>query len=132
VAKRRVVKAHHAVVHNYGTEPFTSNEEKPASNERGMLSSIRVKGRHAYDRLHHMARINFARTYTIEHSVKVYDFGDVVIDDIAVLRIQWQAVVNAETTRAYQYQITSVPEEEGEGGSWEEQPAEEGYEGEQE
>jgi len=131
VAKRGVIKAHHAIIHDDDKRPFMSRNEEPASGEDGMLSPIRVKGHNEYDRLHNMARINFSRTYTIEHNVKVYDFGDVVRADIPVLRSQWQTVRDAETRRAYRNQMTAVPEEQGEEGSWEEQEEEEEYEDEQ-
>jgi len=117
VAKHGVVKANHAVLHNHDSTPRLTEAERPMVNERGMLSPIRVRGRLPHDRCHPMARINFARTYTVEHNVKVYHFGNVVKDDVSVLFEQWQRVLQAEAARALQYQITPVREEAGVGGS---------------
>lgn len=57
-----------------------------------------------------MARVNFARTYTVEHNIKVHDFGDVVRSDHHILQNQWSAVVSVEMQRAAQRRIPEVPE----------------------
>ena len=76
-----------------------ADEELPRPGERGMMSAIRCKGHKRSDRLHPMARINFARTYTVEHSVKVYDFGDVHKDDLYHLSNNWRTTVESERAR---------------------------------
>jgi len=109
-----VVKEHHAVVHDLNQGPFVSEKETPALGERGMLSPIRVKPCSRGDKMHVMARINFARTYTVEHNVKVYDFGNVVKDDLTELRTQWSAVIKNQIDRAYHHHINTVVEEDDE------------------
>jgi len=45
------------------------------------------------------SRINYAKLYTVEHSVKVYDFGDVYDDHfLALLVEQWKWVLNTDNT----------------------------------
>lgn len=96
-----------------------------------MISPIKVRARTQSDKLHRMARINFARTYTVEHNVKVYEFGDVVKDDLQDLYIQWSTVVNRERDNAWQRHInrhiSSIVEEPSEGteGAEEEEESDE-------
>jgi hypothetical protein len=40
-----------------------------------------------------MSRIDFARTYTVEHNVKVYEFGQVHRDSLQRLTNQWILVM---------------------------------------
>jgi hypothetical protein len=42
-----------------------------------MLESIRVVPKSRTDKMDELSRVNFAKIYTVEHNVKVYDFGDV-------------------------------------------------------
>jgi len=63
------------------------------------MSAIRCKGSRLYDRMHPKARINFARTYTVDHNVKAYDFGDVHEDDLCHLSDNWLMVVQSEAAR---------------------------------
>jgi hypothetical protein len=42
-----------------------------------MMESIRVIPKRRTDKLNKILRINFAKTYTVEHSVKVLEFGEV-------------------------------------------------------
>ena len=118
-AKPGVIKANHAIIYNHDSTPRTSDDERPAIGERGMLSPIRVRGCLQSDRCHPMARINFARTYTVEHNVKVYHFGNVLKDDLSVLMEQWQRVLQAEAARAIQGQSTPARGQAGEGRGWE-------------
>jgi hypothetical protein len=53
------------------------DSENPVETEHGMLPSIRVRGRSRRDELNAFSRVNFAKIYTVEHNVKVFDFGDV-------------------------------------------------------
>ena len=106
-----MVKHHHAVMHNHNVQAYVAANEMPLPGERGMISPIRVRGRTTSDRLHAMARINFSRTYTVEHNVKVYDFGDVYKNDLPDLHNQWRSVVNSNIDSAWQHAIRTVPEE---------------------
>lgn len=41
------------------------------------------------------SRINFGKLYTVEHNVKVYDFGDVRRSSLSALVKQWRWVLDA-------------------------------------
>jgi hypothetical protein len=45
-----------------------------------------------------MARIDFARMYTVEHKIKAYDFGDVVPAYMQRLHDQWIRMISQEIT----------------------------------
>jgi hypothetical protein len=63
-----------------------------------MLNSIRVRPQKQGAKMDPMSRINFAKIYTIEHNVKVMDFGDVHEDSIHVLEEQWKWALTQDTT----------------------------------
>jgi hypothetical protein len=84
-----VVKSHHAIAFTSRNEPDKRDDEKPRRGEDTMLPGIRIKPRVSGDKLDQMARIDFARIYTVEHNVKVYDFGDVARDYMERLIQQW-------------------------------------------
>ena len=58
-----------------------------------MMSPIRVTSRLRQEKLDPLSRINFGKIYTVEHNVKVFDFGDVHKDHIPTLRTQWKYVL---------------------------------------
>jgi hypothetical protein len=76
VAKTAVTKNHHAIIFT-GKEPRRTKDEKPGKDELGMRPSVRVNALKKTDKLDPMSRINYAKIYTVEHNVKVYDFGQV-------------------------------------------------------
>ena len=43
-----------------------------------------------------MSRLDFAKIYTVEHNVKVFDFGDVHKDHIHTLKTQWRYVLKRD------------------------------------
>lgn len=45
------------------------------------------------------SRINFAKIYTIQHKVRVYDFGDVDKNFIGILKTQWNYVLDSIAPR---------------------------------
>jgi hypothetical protein len=57
-----------------------------------MLSSIQVKQRDPREKMFPASRINFGKLYTVEHNVKVYDFGDVRRSSLSALVKQWKWV----------------------------------------
>ncbi|KAF2430749.1 hypothetical protein EJ08DRAFT_566917, partial [Tothia fuscella] len=77
VSKANTYKWKHAIAYTGSKEPSPITAEQPAVNEYGMMPSIRVNPRQKQEKLHAMSRINFSKMYTVEHNVKVYDFGDV-------------------------------------------------------
>jgi hypothetical protein len=64
-----------------------------------MMTPIRVVPKKKEDKLDPISRVNFARIYTVEHNVKVYEFGDVHRDSMADLRQQWQFVLERDVNR---------------------------------
>lgn len=67
----------HAIIYTGDREPRPKEGEKPSPDTHGMQPSIRVKPRTRSDRMDEMSRVNFAKIYTVEHNVKVFEFGDV-------------------------------------------------------
>jgi hypothetical protein len=88
------MKGHHAIIYTIKDEPQPENDELPnvATNEAPMLDSIRAVSIKKSDTMHKMSRINYAKIYTVEHNVKVYDFGKVHRDSKHVLRHQFNQV----------------------------------------
>lgn len=92
--KQSVVKWQHSIIYTGSREPDPLPTESPTEGEWGMLSSIRVKTKSKGDKLNQFSRVNYGKIYTVEHNVKVYDFGDVHKDYIARLRSQWRYVMD--------------------------------------
>ncbi|KAK5148754.1 hypothetical protein LTR04_000554, partial [Oleoguttula sp. CCFEE 6159] len=61
--------------------------------EEAMSNPIKVIVAARKTKLDSMSRINFGKIYTVEHNVKVFDFGDVHPDSQMWLLHQWQAVM---------------------------------------
>jgi len=68
-------------------------EPEPPDAEKPMLSGIRLIPHKRTDKVDSMARIDFSRTYTVEHNVKVYDFGMVAKDYLERLSQHWIKVL---------------------------------------
>jgi hypothetical protein len=85
-----VVKGHHAIIYTSREAPSPRRNEMPRPNESGMLQPIRVKPKATTDRLDRLSRINFAKLYTVEHNVKVKEFGDV--SKVRLLKDQFRFV----------------------------------------
>jgi hypothetical protein len=96
LAKPGLIKGQHCIVYagKEDDEPDELPGEKPAKGEKGMMSSIRVVPRNVTDRMFAASRINFGKVYTVEHNVKVYDFGSVHRKYVTTLEKQWKSVVN--------------------------------------
>lgn len=77
VAKSHVVKGEHSVIYSGPKPPRILRSEHARYGESGMLSPLRVQPRQRGDRLNDLSRINYGKIYTVEHNVKVYEFGDV-------------------------------------------------------
>jgi uncharacterized protein DUF6590 len=97
VAKNRVIKNQHAIAYYTKDEPLPQPNEHPRiAREKPMLPGIRVKPKERQYTLDRMARIDFSRIYTVEHNVKVFDFGNVHRDHLPRLITQWVTVFAAE------------------------------------
>lgn len=91
VAKKDVVKWSHAIIYT-GKEPAPDPNELPGVGENPMLQSIRVVSNKRTDIMDRMSRLDFNKIYTVEHNVKVYDFGWVHEDSRNLLRHQFNYV----------------------------------------
>ncbi|KAF2843245.1 hypothetical protein M501DRAFT_905314, partial [Patellaria atrata CBS 101060] len=88
VAKKSVIKEHHAIIYTGKSLPndIPKPKELPGREEGPMREPIRVKQNVKYEKMDPMSRVNFAKIYTVEHNVKVYDFGNVHPRFISLLR----------------------------------------------
>jgi len=77
VSKRGVTKSDHAIIYTGREAPQPKRKELPPRGKHGMRRSVRVVSQSKKDKLDSMSRVNFAKIYTVEHNVKVYDFGQV-------------------------------------------------------
>jgi hypothetical protein len=77
VSKAGIIKSQHAIMFTTDKPPAPLPEEEPQEGEAGMLEAIKVKPEKKGDPMDQLSRVNFGRIYTVEHNVKVYDFGQV-------------------------------------------------------
>jgi hypothetical protein len=67
---------HHAIMYT-GPNPPPSTPSEVAPTEPPMGEPIRVIGNKPWNTMDPMSRVNFVKLYTVEHNVKVEDFGHV-------------------------------------------------------
>jgi len=127
VAKYGTTKWHHAIIWSGTQEPRPRSNELPVDGEYGMMTSIRVVPKLKSDKLDSMSRVNFAKIYTVEHNVKVYNFGNVHEDSLPVLRHQWNFALerNVEGEVEDTPTMASIDEESDDGDEDEEEDEEE-------
>ncbi|KAE9986436.1 hypothetical protein EG328_005662 [Venturia inaequalis] len=94
--KTGLAKWQHCVVYTGKEPPQPLPEEAPRQGERSMLTPIQVKPKEKGSKMFLESRINFGKLYTVEHNVKVLDFGDVHKEHIALLRTQWKWVLKSD------------------------------------
>lgn len=94
VAKKGTTKCHHSIIYASRDEPAAAAEEapNPETREFGMLTAIRVNSAKPTDIMDPMARLNYIKMYTVEHNVKVYNFGKVHDDFLETMKHQWNWV----------------------------------------
>jgi hypothetical protein len=95
VTKPGLSKWQHAIAYT-SKEPELLPGEEPAEGEYGMMAAIRVKPKSRQEKLQKESRINFAKIYTVEHNVKVCEFGDVHEKHLGTLRKQWKYVLDCD------------------------------------
>lgn len=108
VSKPGTTKCYHSVIYTGQTAPKPKKNEEPnvAAGERPMLASIRVRPKRKTDKMDVMSRLNYSKMYTVEHNVKVYDFGTVHEKYLHTLKKQFEW--------AWHLEPESSDEEEGE------------------
>jgi hypothetical protein len=75
-----LIKNQHAIIFTGSRAPEAKHDEEPDSSnplEQGMRPPIRVKQKVYKEKLDKMSRLNYRKIYTVEHNVKVRDFGEV-------------------------------------------------------
>jgi hypothetical protein len=93
--KPGLAKWQHCMVFTDKSEPSMLAGEEPGEGEHPMLASIRVRPTDKRDKMFPASRIHYGKVYTVEHNVKVYDFGDVHKDFLSLLSTQWDWVFNS-------------------------------------
>jgi hypothetical protein len=61
-----------------------------------MLPGIRIVPKNRRSKLDKMSRVDFSRMYTVEHNVKVSEFGDVHRGHLGRLRSQWIGTITSD------------------------------------
>jgi hypothetical protein len=74
--------------------PGSDEEPNTLTGELGMLGAVRVVPTKESYRMHPKARINYAKPYSVEHNLRVYDFGMVHKNYLTGLRAQYDWVRN--------------------------------------
>jgi hypothetical protein len=94
--KSGLAKWQHCIVYTGRDVPELLPGEAPRKTEQGMLTPIRVRATRRGGSMYKESRINFAKLYTVEHNVKVYDFGDVHENFVGQLIASWEWVLNCD------------------------------------
>ncbi|KAF2431668.1 hypothetical protein EJ08DRAFT_571714, partial [Tothia fuscella] len=79
VSSTRLTKNHHSIIHTGERPPPSTLLKQPnaKNGESGMRQPIQVRPNHMTDKLDQISRLCYEKVYTVEHNVKVCDFGDV-------------------------------------------------------
>jgi hypothetical protein len=88
-------KSDHSIIYSGSKAPEPSRDERPQEGEAPMMDPIRVKPKSRPDRLDPMSRINYMKIYSLEHNVKVFEFGDVAEESMSRLKKNFATVWNA-------------------------------------
>jgi hypothetical protein len=101
VAKPGVTKRYHAIAYTSSDEPREEIAERPSKEEGDpMLPGIRIVPTMRRNKFDKMSRVDFSRMYTVEHNVKVYNFGNVHAAHLGRLQSQWIKVITNGSTPA--------------------------------
>lgn len=92
--KPGLAKWQHCIVYTGDEEPELIDGEAPVAGELPMLSSIQVRQKDKRQKMFPESRINYGKMYTVEHNVKVYDFGEVRKSSRTLLVRQWRWVLD--------------------------------------
>jgi hypothetical protein len=94
--KAGIQKFQHSIIYTGREEPAMIPGEEASEGEEGMLPPIRVVPRSKSEKMDRASRINYGRIYTVEHYVRVKEFGDVHEKYIKRLRKQWWYIQSKE------------------------------------
>ena len=87
------MKSHHAIAYTSSIEPMPEENEIPKGIGDPMLPGIRIVPKSRRTKLDKMSRVDFSRMYTVEHNVKVFDFGTVHRSHLGRLKSQWISTI---------------------------------------
>ena len=82
-------KSDHCIIYTSTRPPDLLPGEEPHLGELGLRSPIRVSPVNIGDRLAETSRLNYGKLYTVEHNVKVSEFGSVHPDYLPILKDEW-------------------------------------------
>ena len=88
-------------------EPQLLAGESPGRGELGFKLPIRVKSNHKSLIMDEASRLHYAKVYTIEHNVKVFDFGMVDSEHVMLMQSQWEDVMGLN--RPSQRDVQNTP-----------------------
>jgi hypothetical protein len=91
VAQKGLAGAQHAIIYTGRLEP----KPTPYEQGSGMRPSIRLRPLRKGEALHNMSRVNSDKLYTVEHNVKVREFGQVDAEHILRLLSSREAVLSS-------------------------------------
>lgn len=81
-----IKRSEHAIIHTSTKPP------KPLPGESGMLTPIRMLAHSPNAKLDPLSRVDLGKLYTVEHKVKVYDFGQVHRNSMQSFIGSWNTV----------------------------------------
>lgn len=94
VAKRGVIKSEHGVIYSGKVPPEINDDERPGrgGEEPMCRTPIRIDPDEKGQKLDRMSRIDYGKTFTIHHNLKVRSFGKVNRDSEEALKGQFREV----------------------------------------
>jgi hypothetical protein len=90
VGTKDTLKSNYSIVYTGSSAP------KPLDGERGMRPPIRVLPKSKSQKLTGVLRLDYSRIYTVEHDVKVYEYGTIAYDQMTKFRQNFDLVFNSE------------------------------------
>lgn len=94
LSEKDLPKWQHSVIYSGKKEPGLLPGEAPGRGEYGFRQAIRVSPRDKHSQMDRTSRLHYAKMYTVEHNVKVFDFGMVLPEYIEVMKSQWREVLH--------------------------------------
>lgn len=93
VAQRGVLKWQHCIVHTDRAPPTELPREFPGHEEWAMQTPLLVRPTREGDRMEAASRLNLGKMYTVEHNVRVYNFGMIHDNHVETLVARWRYIM---------------------------------------
>ena len=99
VAARGIVKSHHSIIYTGDSVPPLGRGEEPSRSGNGreidtMRQEIQVIAKEPGYKLDPMARLNWTKTYQIDHGCEIYVFGNISDSSMRPLHYQYRDLNN--------------------------------------